>query len=129
MASPRQGDCPERASQTPGESKGSRKPRTCLNGSDDDGIVVRACGICTSFVARMDSLYVGETGDVELRLAQHNEGSASAFTAKRRPIVLVSSEMHVTRADALKRERQIKGWTRAKKEALIAGDSALLKIL
>jgi len=76
-----------------------------------------------------DSLYIGETNDVERRLLKHNEGSASAFTAKRRPVVLAYSERFPSRDDALKRERQLKGWTRAKKEALIAGDPERLRRL
>jgi predicted GIY-YIG superfamily endonuclease len=75
------------------------------------------------------SLYIGETGDLDLRVAKHNDGRASGFTARRRPVVPVYSEDHPTRQTALKRERQLKKWTRAKKEALIAGNSALLKRL
>jgi predicted GIY-YIG superfamily endonuclease len=75
------------------------------------------------------SLYIGETGNLEERLARHHAGSASAFTARRRPVSLTYSESHPTREVALRRERQIKRWTRAKKEALIAGDLARLKAL
>jgi tRNA/rRNA methyltransferase len=75
------------------------------------------------------SLYIGETDDLDFRLTKHNDGSAGVFTRRRRPVVLVYSEVHPTREAALKRERQLKGWTRAKKEALIAGDSSLLKVL
>jgi len=76
-----------------------------------------------------NALYIGETADLDRRLEQHRGGSASAFTASRRPVTLVYSESHPTRAIALRRERQLKKWTRAKKEALIAGDLALLKRL
>ena len=69
-----------------------------------------------------DSLYVGETGDLDVRLMKHNDGSASTFTANRRPVVLAYSESHATRETPLERERQIKRWTRAKKEALIANE-------
>jgi predicted GIY-YIG superfamily endonuclease len=75
------------------------------------------------------SLYIGETDNLEARLLKHDEGTASAFTAQRRPVLLVYSEMHNERAVAQARERQLKRWTRAKKEALIAGDRALLKRL
>ena len=75
------------------------------------------------------ALYVGETHDFEARLAKHNEGTASAFTACRRPVEIVYSEQHDDWASAQTRERQIKRWTRAKKEALIAGDLTLLKRL
>jgi predicted GIY-YIG superfamily endonuclease len=76
-----------------------------------------------------DSLYVGMADDLATRLTRHHEGSASAFTARRRPVVLVYAETHVTREAASQRERQIKRWSRAKKEALIAGDLAMLKAL
>ena len=76
-----------------------------------------------------DSLYIGETNDLESRLIRHRDGMASAFTARRRPVVLAYRETYASRAAALKRERQLKGWTRAKKEALIAGDLSLLKAL
>jgi predicted GIY-YIG superfamily endonuclease len=76
-----------------------------------------------------DSLYVGETNDLDLRLLRHNEGRASAFTARRRPVVLAYSEQCPTREAALTRERQLKRWTRAKKEALISGNLLLLKRL
>jgi predicted GIY-YIG superfamily endonuclease len=76
-----------------------------------------------------NSLYVGETHDVPGRVARHNEGTAAAHTAQRRPVHLVYTEEHAKRADCLKRERQLKRWTRAKKEALITGDRALLKKL
>lgn len=76
-----------------------------------------------------NSLYVGETADLAQRLAKHNEGGASGFTAARRPIALAYSETYGTSEAALKRERQLKRWTRAKKEALIIGNLALLKEL
>ena len=75
------------------------------------------------------SLYVGHTDDLDLRLLRHNEGRASAFTACRRPVVLAYSEQCPTREAALMRERQLKGWTRAKKEALISGNLLVLKRL
>ena len=75
------------------------------------------------------SLYIGETDDIESRVAKHQRGSLSVYTASRRPVRLVYSEMHATRSEAIKRERQLKRWTRAKKEALIAGDTKLLKRL
>ncbi len=75
------------------------------------------------------SLYVGETDDLESRLVKHNDGRASKFTAARRPVALVYSERHADRGSALERERQLKRWTRRKKEALIAGDRMGLKLL
>jgi predicted GIY-YIG superfamily endonuclease len=54
------------------------------------------------------SLYIGETADLSLRLAKHQDGSACAFTARRRPVTLVYSENYATRAEARERERQLK---------------------
>ncbi|MFN2447038.1 MAG: GIY-YIG nuclease family protein [Vicinamibacterales bacterium] len=76
-----------------------------------------------------DALYVGETTDIGARMARHKEGGASRFTSLRRPVTLAFAEAHGSRTAALTRERQIKRWTRAKKEALIAGDLASRKRL
>lgn len=76
-----------------------------------------------------DSLYVGETRDVVARVLMHQAGDASGFTRQRLPITLAYAEQHAGRPRALARERQLKRWTRVKKEALIAGDLARLKRL
>ena len=73
------------------------------------------------------SFYDGESRDVPQRLSQHNQGRAAAHTAKRRPVRLVHVEERADREDALARERQLKRWSRSKKEALIAGDLVALK--
>jgi predicted GIY-YIG superfamily endonuclease len=75
------------------------------------------------------SYYVGHTHDVARRLEAHAAGIAAAFTRERRPVRLVYCESQPTREAAVRRERQIKGWTRAKKEALIRGDLAGLHSL
>ena len=61
------------------------------------------------------SYYVGHTDDIENRLAEHVSGGVSSYTRKRRPLKLVFSEPFSSRIEALERERQIKGWSRAKK--------------
>ena len=76
-----------------------------------------------------DSLYIGVTDDLEARIARHNRGEGSSHTARRTPATLVFAEAYRTRIDAGKRERQIKRWTRKKKEALIGGDLRTLKHL
>ena len=76
-----------------------------------------------------NTLYIGVTNDLANRLVKHKEGSASHFTASRRPLKLAYFEAYRSRDEAFERERQLKGWTRAKKEALIAGDRNLLKAL
>ena len=69
-----------------------------------------------------DSYYVGHTNDLEQRLAAHERGAIEGYTLSRRPVVLVFSDQFSTRLEAFHRERQIKGWSRAEKEALIKGD-------
>jgi predicted GIY-YIG superfamily endonuclease len=73
------------------------------------------------------SYYVGHARDVEARAVSHNEGNGARWTAKRLPVVLVYTERIASEAEAVARERQLKGWSRAKKEALISGDFAALK--
>lgn len=68
------------------------------------------------------SYYAGHTDNLDVRLVQHNAGQVPGYTARRRPCVLVWSGAFPTRDDAFAFERRIKGWGRAKKEALIAGD-------
>ena len=67
------------------------------------------------------SYYTGLTKQpIESRLWEHNEGVCEGYTKKRRPVELVFSESYDRMLDAIAREKQIKGWSRAKKEALIA---------
>jgi putative endonuclease len=66
------------------------------------------------------SYYAGTTrGSLEMRIAEHDAGSFDGYTALRRPVTLVFSQ-HFDRA--VSAERQVKGWRREKKEALIRGD-------
>jgi predicted GIY-YIG superfamily endonuclease len=67
------------------------------------------------------SYYLGHTDDLEKHLDQHYEGVPGCYTFKRRPVELVYQCEFETREEALSRELQLKGWTRAKKEALIRG--------
>ena len=66
--------------------------------------------------------YTGHTDDLEKRLFEHANGTIRGFTAEHLPIKLLYWETFSTREEALATERQIKGWRRAKKEALIRGD-------
>jgi predicted GIY-YIG superfamily endonuclease len=75
------------------------------------------------------SYYCGHTDSFELRIAQHQHGKDSDYTARRQPVELVWAQEFPTRHEALAAERQIKGWTRAKKEALIASDWDLISQL
>ncbi|MGZ8335455.1 MAG: TrmH family RNA methyltransferase [Allosphingosinicella sp.] len=75
------------------------------------------------------SYYAGHTDDLDVRIAQHERGELPGYSEKRRPVVLVWSETFPTRDEAFAAERRIKGWSRAKKEALIAGDWKLISQL
>ncbi len=75
------------------------------------------------------SFYIGSTSDIESRIELHDSGKASAYTRARLPVRLVYTEPQPTRSRAVKRERQLKGWTCAKKQALIDGDLAALRQL
>lgn len=74
--------------------------------------------------------YVGTTRDsLEKRVAEHSAGTFGGYTNARRPVELVYHESFARPSDAIAMERRLKGWTRAKKEALIRGDFAALKRL
>jgi len=75
------------------------------------------------------SYYVGHTDYLETRISDHNNGGLSAYTRKRRPVKLVWAEEFYTREEALACERRLQGWSRAKKEALIAGNWERLRLL
>jgi putative endonuclease len=76
------------------------------------------------------SYYVGTARiDLELRVAQHNAGAFGGYTSTRRPVELIFSQCFESIIDAIAAERQVKGWTRAKKEALVRGDWDGLKLL
>jgi predicted GIY-YIG superfamily endonuclease len=66
--------------------------------------------------------YTGHTDDLETRIAQHESGMLPGFASDHAPIQLVWSQEFATRHEALTAERKIKGWSRAKKMALIQGD-------
>ena len=67
-------------------------------------------------------LYTGHTDDLEHRIAQHERGELPGFTKNYLPVKLVWSQEFVTREEAKTAEKQIKGWSRRKKLALIRGD-------
>jgi putative endonuclease len=78
-----------------------------------------------------NSYYIGSaTGDdLQPRIDQHNSGAFPGYTFRRRPVTLVWSEHFDRITDGIAAERQIKGWSRAKKEALIRGDWTAIRQL
>ena len=75
------------------------------------------------------SYYTGVTNDLNRRLFEHQNGIIKGYTSNRLPVELVYSASFNNISDAIRFEKQIKGWSRRKKEALIAGDFNLLKKL
>ncbi|WP_173922767.1 GIY-YIG nuclease family protein [Agromyces sp. Marseille-P2726] len=67
------------------------------------------------------TLYVGSTIDVERRFAQHQRGEGSAYTRRRLPVRLVYTREFSRIGDAFALEKQVQGWSRAKRLALIEG--------
>jgi predicted GIY-YIG superfamily endonuclease len=69
--------------------------------------------------------YTGHTDNLEKRIGEHETGAIpSCYTFKRRPLQLIFSKDCATREEALSAERQIKGWSRKKKEAMMQGNWA-----
>lgn len=65
------------------------------------------------------SYYTGSTNNLELRLQQHQAGEGANHTKKRLPVKLLYFEEFQRNDEAFYREKQIQGWTRNKKEALM----------
>ena len=65
------------------------------------------------------SLYVGSTRDLERRLAQHGDGEGAIYTRSRLPVRLLYFEKFERVDDAYRREKQVQGWGRAKRLALV----------
>ena len=74
--------------------------------------------------------YTGVTNNLERRIWEHNEGvDIGIFTYSRRPVVLRYYEYFSDINNAISWEKQLKGWSRKKKEALFEQDWARIKIL
>ena len=95
------------------DSCGECAPRTKADGSRRGHFV---------YIVRCadGTLYTGYARDPHARERVHNRGRGARYTAGRRPVSLVYSEAFESRGAALSREHQVKRWTRAKKEAVIA---------
>lgn len=78
-----------------------------------------------------NQLYIGQTNNLETREKEQNSKSSRAakFVKDGEDFHLVYQEEFPTRLESMRRERQLKGWTRAKKEALISRNKTLLKKL
>lgn len=77
-----------------------------------------------------DSYYTGITNNLDKRISEHQNGiDSKCYTYKRRPLKIVLVEQFNDVREAIGREKQIKGWSRKKKEALIDGNWEKLKHL
>ena len=75
-----------------------------------------------------NSYYIGHTDNLEKRLEEHVNRLVGGYTSSRLPVVLVFHQAFSSRDEAFAIERQLKGWSRKKKEALINRDFKLLPI-
>ena len=78
-----------------------------------------------------NNLYIGKTNNLQQRLKDHKNKTtrSSKFSKENGEFKLVYQEEYKTQLEAMRREKQLKGWTRAKKEALVTGNIELLKKL
>jgi putative endonuclease len=84
-------------------------------------VYILKCGDATYYVGSA----TGE--DLAPRVEQHNAGTFAGYTSSRRPVTLMWSQYFERITDGIAAERQIKGWSRAKKEALIGSDWQALR--
>jgi len=75
------------------------------------------------------SYYTGSTINLEKRLKEHQGGAGANYTIKKQPVELVYFEEYNRIDDAFYREKQVQGWTHAKKKALIDNNKPLLPVL
>jgi putative endonuclease len=75
------------------------------------------------------SYYVGSTKNLERRIVEHQEGLGAKYTSRRLPVKLVYGEGYDHVAEAFYREKQVQGWSHAKREALIKGEYESLPAL
>ncbi|MEE1183258.1 MAG: GIY-YIG nuclease family protein [Paludibacteraceae bacterium] len=68
------------------------------------------------------SYYTGSTTNLDIRISQHLTGEGSNYTRKHKPIKLLYTEEYNSIEEAYLREKQVQGWSRRKKEALICGE-------
>ena len=104
------------------------RQRTCVFDALVDTGWVMMDGAFLYILECADGSYYAGTArsSLEKRVAEHNAGTFGGYTAQRRPVTLVFSQWFDRITDAIAAERQVKGWSRAKKEALIRGDFARL---
>ena len=76
-----------------------------------------------------DSYYIGHTDNIEKRISEHNNNQYNCYTSNRLPVCVVYVQTFGTRDEALSSERQLKKWSRKKKEALIGENWSKISLL
>ncbi len=101
------------------------------NAKIGNGCIIICVIFCVYILECSDgTLYTGVTSNIEQRLRQHSEGRyETCYTFTRRPIKLLYKEEFQYILDAIAREKQIKGWSRSKKLALINQNFSVLRLL
>mgnify|MGYP003504435573 FL=1 len=83
---------------------------------------VRMKGYMYILLCEDGSYYTGSSNNLELRLKEHFAGEGSNHTKKHKPVKLLYYEEFAKIDEAFRREKQVQGWSRKKKEALINGE-------
>lgn len=99
------------------------KNRPCQFDSDSRHLAPLVMN-CYLYIVRCQdkSLYTGITNNIEKRLIQHNSGKGAKSIRGKLPVTLVYSERFATKSEALKREYEIKRWSKKEKEVLVTRD-------
>ena len=79
-------------------------------------------GYCYILLCANEKYYTGSTNDIDRRLKEHQSGNGANFTKNNLPVQLVYCQEFERVEQAFRREKQIQGWSRAKKEAMIRSD-------
>lgn len=74
---------------------------------------------------RDSTLYTGTAKDLKARIDQHNAGKGAKYTRGRRPVTLIYSEVLENKGEALRREHEIKKWSRSRKLILIKNQDSV----
>jgi putative endonuclease len=98
----------------------------------DEGAKIKEEGMMYVYILKCSdgSYYTGVTGSLEQRIERHKRGLfKECYTWDKRPVKLVFTKEFISNNEAIAFEKRVKGWSRAKKEALISGDIDRLKQL
>jgi len=95
-----------------------------LEGEANETMIIMSKGYMYILECADGSFYTGSTKDLDLRIKQHQAGEGANYTRKRLPVKLIYYEEFSRIDNAFYREKQVQGWSRKKKQALIDGNSS-----